>query len=70
MQMSAVFEDGIHAFRDTAGLHLVIADSFAVDGEVENGAELFGGDVGGYELAHGTRPKKQKREFHGLAGME
>jgi hypothetical protein len=60
MQVRAVFEDGIHAFGHIAGLHLVIADGFAADGEVEDGAELFGGDVGGDGLTDKETQKGAK----------
>jgi hypothetical protein len=46
VQMSAMLEDGINSFRHRTGLHLVVADGFATDGKAEDGAELFGGDVG------------------------
>ncbi len=63
MQMSAVFEDGGHAFGHLAGLHLVIANGFAVDGEVEDGAELFDVDVGGGRMG-GQKGGEEKGWLH------
>jgi len=46
MEVGAVFEDGIDAFGDLAGFHLIVADGLACGGEAEDGALVFGGDIG------------------------
>ena len=65
MQVSAVFENGIHAFWHIAGLHLVIADGFATDTEAKNGPDFFGLDVGGDGLRDKNDGREAKDGFHG-----
>ena len=65
MQVGTVFEDGIDAFWNITGLHLVIADGFAVAAEVKDGADFFSSDVGGDGLRDKNDGREAKDGFHG-----
>ena len=59
VEVGAVFEYGVDAFGDLAGLHLVVADELACGGEAEGGALFFGGDFG---LGQGAEAGEEEDE--------
>ena len=55
MQVCAVLEDRIDAFRHIAGFQLIIADGFTAVGKAKDGAEFFNSGFSGVEVANGAR---------------